>query len=114
LLDIQGEHGFAKSGLFGEVSERNLLSAPACTQAVTSTEDLRRPAKWLTFFDHEQAIMSSGQPLVDFEEPFHKEDGQERWFLTSKVPLRNRQGALIGLAGVTRDVTEKAFGKGSP
>ncbi|WP_341487262.1 PAS domain-containing protein [Pararhizobium sp. A13] len=60
-----------------------------------------------TFFDREQAIMSSGQPLVDFEEPFHEEDGQERWFLTSKVPLRNRQGALFGLAGVTRDVTEK-------
>lgn len=59
------------------------------------------------FFDREQEIMSTGNPLVDFEEPFVIEDGRERWFLTSKVPLRNRHGDLIGLAGVTRDITEK-------
>ena len=41
------------------------------------------------------------------EERFVIEDGQERWFLTSKVPLRDRHGDLIGLAGVTRDITEK-------
>lgn len=59
------------------------------------------------FFDREQEIMTTGEPMVDFEEPFVIEDGRERWFLTSKVPLRNRHGDLIGLAGVTRDVTEK-------
>ncbi|WP_234717114.1 PAS domain-containing protein [Ensifer adhaerens] len=59
------------------------------------------------FFDREQEIMTPGEPMVDFEEPFVIEDGRERWFLTSKVPLRNRHGDLIGLAGVTRDVTEK-------
>ncbi|WFU12144.1 diguanylate cyclase (plasmid) [Rhizobium sp. CB3090] len=58
-------------------------------------------------FDREQEIMSTGNPMVDFEEPFVIEDGRERWFLTSKVPLRNRHGDFIGLAGVTRDVTEK-------
>ncbi|WP_431694833.1 sensor domain-containing diguanylate cyclase [Rhizobium giardinii] len=59
------------------------------------------------FFDREQAVMSSGQPMVDYEEPYLQNGDSERWFLTSKVPLRNRQGDLIGLAGVTRDVTEK-------
>lgn len=59
------------------------------------------------FFDREQEIMSTGEPMVDFEEPLVKQDGRERWFLTSKVPLRNRHGDLVGLAGVTRDVTEK-------
>ncbi|MBB4239114.1 diguanylate cyclase [Rhizobium esperanzae] len=60
-----------------------------------------------TFFDREQEIMSSGEPLVDFEEPLVEKNGRERWFLTSKVPLRNRHGDLIGLSGVTRDITEK-------
>ncbi|OWV88222.1 diguanylate cyclase [Rhizobium sp. N122] len=59
------------------------------------------------FFDREQEIMASGEPLVDFEEPLVEEDGRERWFLTSKIPLRNRHGDLVGLAGVTRDITEK-------
>ncbi|PDT01076.1 diguanylate cyclase [Rhizobium chutanense] len=60
-----------------------------------------------TFFDREQEIMSSGEPLVDFEEPLVEENGRERWFVTSKIPLRNRHGDLIGLSGVTRDITEK-------
>jgi len=59
------------------------------------------------FFDREQEIMSTGEPMVDFEAPLVEEDGRERWFLISKVPLRNRHGDLVGLAGVTRDVTEK-------
>ncbi|CCF00605.1 hypothetical protein SFHH103_06145 (plasmid) [Sinorhizobium fredii HH103] len=61
------------------------------------------------FFDREQAIMSTGEPMVDLEERFLEEDGRERWFLTSKVPLRNRRGVLIGLAGVTRDVRKSAW-----
>jgi diguanylate cyclase (GGDEF)-like protein/PAS domain S-box-containing protein len=59
------------------------------------------------FFDREQEIMSTGRPMVDFEEPYVVENGEERWYLTSKVPLRNRHGDLIGLAGVIRDITEK-------
>ncbi|AVA24977.1 diguanylate cyclase [Rhizobium sp. NXC24] len=59
------------------------------------------------FFDREQEIMSTGDPMVDFEEPYVVEDGRKRWFLTSKVPLRDRYGNLIGLAGVTRDITEE-------
>ncbi|WP_245472516.1 sensor domain-containing diguanylate cyclase [Rhizobium jaguaris] len=58
-------------------------------------------------FDREQQIMATGEPMVDFEEPFVVESGRERWFLTTKVPLRNRHGDLIGLAGVTRDIIEK-------
>lgn len=42
---------------------------------------------------------------MDFEELFVDKSGQERWFSTSKVPLHNAGGQIIGLAGVTRDVT---------
>lgn len=59
------------------------------------------------FFDQEQAIMKTGEPMVDVENSIPTEEGEERWFLTSKVPLRNRQGDLIGLAGVTRDITAR-------
>jgi diguanylate cyclase (GGDEF)-like protein/PAS domain S-box-containing protein len=59
------------------------------------------------FFDREQEIMRTGEAMVDVEEPMVISSGRERWFLTSKVPLRNREGDVIGLAGVTRDITEK-------
>lgn len=55
----------------------------------------------------EQQIMQTGQAMHDFEEQLPDATGSLRWFSTSKVPLRNGDGKVIGLAGVTRDVTER-------
>ena len=57
-------------------------------------------------FEREQQVMRTNKPLLDFEELFVDDAGQERWFSTSKVPLQNAAGQVIGLAGVTRDVTD--------
>ncbi len=56
-------------------------------------------------FEAEQDIIASGQPVIDQEEQIRAPNGKDRWFLTSKVVLRNRHGDTIGLAGVTRDIT---------
>lgn len=50
----------------------------------------------------EQQLMDTGVPLIDSVEHI-----EGRSLLASKVPLRDRQGRVIGLAGVTRDVTER-------
>ncbi|MDV4159234.1 diguanylate cyclase [Rhizobium brockwellii] len=50
----------------------------------------------------EQQVMDTGVPLIDSVEHI-----EGRSLLASKVPLRDRQGRVIGLAGVTRDVTER-------
>lgn len=50
----------------------------------------------------EQEMMRSGDPIVDSFEHI-----QDRFLLASKVPLRDREGRVIGLAGVTRDITER-------
>ncbi|MBB3962831.1 diguanylate cyclase [Rhizobium metallidurans] len=54
----------------------------------------------------EQALMESGRSQLDKIE-YLTENGQERCYSTSKVPLRDRTGTVIGLAGATRDVTEE-------
>ena len=59
------------------------------------------------FFDDEQAIVSSGEPLIDREEPvLDKVTGSTRMYLTSKIPFRDGAGLVIGFAGIGRDVTE--------
>ncbi|MDC9813433.1 MULTISPECIES: diguanylate cyclase [Rhizobium] len=50
----------------------------------------------------EQQVIDSGVPLIDSAEHI-----EGRSLLASKVPLRDRQGRVIGLAGVTRDITER-------
>lgn len=55
----------------------------------------------------EAEILRTGEALEDFEECLTQEGEEPRWYSSSKVPLRNRQGDLVGLAGVTVDITEK-------
>lgn len=65
--------------------------------------DTPERARWL--FDNEQTILESGEPLLALEERLPDAAGVERWFTTSKVPLHDHAGQVIGLAGVTRDIT---------
>jgi PAS domain S-box-containing protein len=56
----------------------------------------------------EQEVMRSGQPLVEREEiVVDLATGQPAWHLTTKVPLRDSQGKVVGLVGVSRNITER-------
>ncbi|HET7145113.1 MAG TPA: PAS domain S-box protein, partial [Anaerolineales bacterium] len=58
-------------------------------------------------FDEEQEIIRSGNPLVDFEERVVWPDGKETWVSTTKVPLRDQEGKIIGTFGISRDITDR-------
>ena len=51
-------------------------------------------------------VMETGQSLINNEEPSLNPDGSQRWTLTTKVPLKNNEGEIIGLVGISRDITE--------
>ncbi|MEB3045379.1 sensor domain-containing protein [Rhizobium mulingense] len=59
-------------------------------------------------FDIEQQIMASGEARIDMEEAVVL-PGSPRPVcrLTSKIPLRNGSGEIVGLIGVSRDITER-------
>jgi diguanylate cyclase (GGDEF)-like protein/PAS domain S-box-containing protein len=57
-------------------------------------------------FEQEQQILHTGTPILEQEELLAGAEGDPRWFSTSKVPLHDKTGQIIGLAGVTHDVTE--------
>jgi PAS domain S-box-containing protein len=59
------------------------------------------------YFENEQEILSSGQPLINHEESMGSVDGTIRWNLTSKVPLRDSKGQTIGIVGIGRDITDR-------
>lgn len=54
----------------------------------------------------DRRIIDSGMPRLNFEEPQTTPDGKTIWLRTSKVPLRNRSGDIIGVLGLYDDITE--------
>ncbi|WP_332688806.1 diguanylate cyclase [Devosia sp.] len=67
--------------------------------------DLMSAERAQATLERERAILAGDTPMLDFEELFVDRTGRERCFSTSKVPLHNAAGQIIGLAGVTRDIT---------
>ncbi|MFN8464957.1 MAG: PAS domain S-box protein [Caldilineaceae bacterium] len=57
------------------------------------------------FHADEERMFESEQPIVNLEEHSTRPDGSDAWMLTTKVPLRNLQGEVTGLVGITRDIT---------
>lgn len=55
----------------------------------------------------DRQVMESQQPRVDFEESLMRADGQLRWLRTTKVPLRDGHGQVIGMFGSYTDVTDR-------
>lgn len=50
--------------------------------------------------------MESGQPDLGYEERAMR-GGADRWLMISRVPLRDRSGNIIGVVGVSRDISIK-------
>ncbi len=57
-------------------------------------------------FEDEQRIMRSGEPIISKMERENWLDGRERWVITTKMPLRDPSGTIVGTVGVSRDITE--------
>ena len=58
-------------------------------------------------YEDEQQIIHLGQPLLDKEEKEIFHDGSSLWVSTTKMPLRDQQGRIVGTFGISRDITER-------
>jgi PAS domain S-box-containing protein len=56
------------------------------------------------FYADDQTVIQ-GQPIVNREEYFFNEAGEKHWLLTTKIPLHDQNGTIIGLVGMGRDIT---------
>ena len=89
----------AMAALFG-------LEDPADVLGKTDA-DLFAPEHAQAALRDEQEILRTGQPLVNMEEKETWPDGHETWVSTTKLPLRDPNGHIIGTFGLSRDITEK-------
>lgn len=57
--------------------------------------------------DDDRHIISTGQPVLGVEERETWPDGRITWCSTTKMPLRNGSGRIVGTFGISRDITER-------
>ena len=54
----------------------------------------------------EQRMVKTGKPVINKIEKIRRADGQFRWVSATKVPLKDQKGRVVGLVGMSRDITE--------
>ncbi len=60
-----------------------------------------------TFIADDRYVLESGQPILGREEQIIQPDGTLGWQLTSKAPLHDSTGKVIGLVGIGQNITAR-------
>ncbi len=58
-------------------------------------------------YEKEREIIRTGRSLVNIEEREDWPDGRVTWVSSTKMPLRDPHGKIIGLFGISRDITRQ-------
>lgn len=57
--------------------------------------------------DDEIFIMETGESIVDKEEELTRPDGSKSWISVSKFPWKEAGGEIIGVIGISRDISQR-------
>jgi PAS domain S-box-containing protein len=56
-------------------------------------------------YEDEQGILATGQPMINKEEREDWLDGRVTWATSTKLPLFDSNGKIVGIMGISRDIT---------
>ncbi|MEP6987474.1 MAG: ATP-binding protein, partial [Chloroflexota bacterium] len=59
------------------------------------------------FHADDERVMQSGEPLINIERATVDQHGKSRTVLTTKIPLRDKDGQVTSLVGISRDITAR-------
>ncbi len=89
-------------------AQAKVLGVSKPEDAIGKTDlDFQPPELAKSFYAEEQEIIKTGIPLIDRVEFNPTPEGRQRWFSASKVPILDQNGQVIGIVGVSRDITER-------
>jgi PAS domain S-box-containing protein len=94
--------------IFTNTAHLNVIGVERLDQVLGKTDfDLFPQELAEQYFADEQAIIRSGQPLLNIVEPGVDSAGNKKWYLTNKLPLFDENNQVIGLVGMSLDITKR-------
>jgi PAS domain S-box-containing protein len=55
----------------------------------------------------DRSVLETGKALINEEEYVINKNGDKKWLLTTRVPLQENDDKIIGLVGISRDITDR-------
>ena len=94
--------------LVGNIAMARLVGTPTPDDLLAKRDtDFYSEEMAARYYADDQEVMTTGQPLIGHEEPGADREGNRRWLSTSKAPLRDAAGEVVGVVGIGRDITER-------
>ena len=72
-----------------------------------SDADVFAPERARSYLRLDRQVLETGQPALEVETYTELKDGSPDWRLTTKVPLKDAEGRVIGLVGIGMDITAR-------
>ncbi len=63
--------------------------------------------KGSTGYKQDTDVINYGKPIIDEQKAFSDEKGNKKWKSVSKIPLKDDAGNIIGMAGISNDITSQ-------
>jgi PAS domain S-box-containing protein len=112
LMDNLPDHVFVKNPssqfVLANTATLRTLGAKSFDEVEGRTDfDFLPAERAQAYYTDEQRVVSTGEPLINREELLIDRVGQTRWLLTTKLPLRDREGRIVALVGISHDITAR-------
>ncbi len=93
-----------------DVCNRALLGFTGTTAADLAGKtvfDLFPPEQARSYHEDDTRVLRHGETVLNREELARDATGRDTWRLVTKAPLRDRDGRVTGLVGISRDIQER-------
>jgi len=88
-------------------AQASMLGVPNPEQAVGKTDlDFFVGPSAESAWEDDLRVIRDGESIIGRLEHIVNREGQSRWFSATKIPMRDTSGKIIGLVGISSDVTE--------
>jgi len=102
-------HAKNRDGIYilSNKAHARFLGAQSPSEVVDKSAEAFLPPQMAQQYAQEDAfVLRTGQSILNAERSGLPQSGAARWLSSTKVPLRNEQGEVVGVIGIARDMTD--------